>query len=211
MKKWKCTVCGYIHEGDKPPEICPVCGADKSKFIEIDSVETAETKTVSKDRVKEETLPGSDAEAPVAKLDRLFSLMLKHHLHPILVHIPNGVLPVSVLFIVLAVIFNSSSLSQAALYNLIFVGLTLPMVLFSGYIEWQKKYGATMTNLFIIKITSASIVSLTTIILAVWLLINPQIATSSSYHRWVFLFINSVTLVAAGTAGFLGGKLVFKD
>jgi len=30
MKKWVCTVCGYIHEGDTPPEQCPVCkvGAD---------------------------------------------------------------------------------------------------------------------------------------------------------------------------------------
>ena len=32
-KKWKCTVCGYIHEGDKPPDICPVCGAHKFQFI----------------------------------------------------------------------------------------------------------------------------------------------------------------------------------
>lgn len=32
-KKWKCTVCGYIHEGDNPPEVCPVCGAHKYQFI----------------------------------------------------------------------------------------------------------------------------------------------------------------------------------
>jgi rubredoxin/uncharacterized membrane protein len=211
MKRWKCTVCGYIHEGDEPPEKCPICGADRSKFIEIDSVETAETETDFKDQEEEETQPGSETEATVTKMDPLFNLMLRHHVHPILVHIPNGVLPVSVVFIVLAAIFTSSSLSQAAFYNLVFVILTMPMVLFSGYIEWQKKYGGTMTNLFIIKITSASIVSLTTIILAVWLLIDPQIATSSSYHRWIFLLINLVTLVAAGTAGFIGGKFVFKD
>jgi len=33
MKKWKCTVCGYIHEGEVPPEVCPVCGANKYQFI----------------------------------------------------------------------------------------------------------------------------------------------------------------------------------
>ena len=33
MKQWKCTVCGYIHEGDRPPERCPVCGADQYRFI----------------------------------------------------------------------------------------------------------------------------------------------------------------------------------
>ncbi len=32
-KQWKCTVCGYIHEGKYPPEACPVCGAFKYQFI----------------------------------------------------------------------------------------------------------------------------------------------------------------------------------
>jgi rubrerythrin len=35
MKKWKCGVCGYIHQGDEPPDFCPVCGAPKEKFIEL--------------------------------------------------------------------------------------------------------------------------------------------------------------------------------
>ena len=35
MKKWECTVCGYIHEGDEPPDECPVCAADKSMFVEV--------------------------------------------------------------------------------------------------------------------------------------------------------------------------------
>ena len=35
VKKWRCTVCNYIHEGPEPPDICPVCGADKSKFVEF--------------------------------------------------------------------------------------------------------------------------------------------------------------------------------
>jgi Rubrerythrin len=35
MKKFKCTVCGYIHEGDAPPERCPQCKAPASKFVEV--------------------------------------------------------------------------------------------------------------------------------------------------------------------------------
>ena len=31
-KQWRCTVCGYIHSGENPPEICPVCGVDASLF-----------------------------------------------------------------------------------------------------------------------------------------------------------------------------------
>jgi rubrerythrin len=34
MKKWVCTVCGYVHEGENPPERCPQCKAPASKFVE---------------------------------------------------------------------------------------------------------------------------------------------------------------------------------
>jgi len=35
MKKWKCTVCGYIHQGDEPPSKCPICGAPREKFVQL--------------------------------------------------------------------------------------------------------------------------------------------------------------------------------
>lgn len=35
MKKFICTVCGYVHEGDAPPEFCPICKAPASKFNEM--------------------------------------------------------------------------------------------------------------------------------------------------------------------------------
>ena len=34
MKKWVCTVCGYVHEGDTPPDNCPICKAPAEKFKE---------------------------------------------------------------------------------------------------------------------------------------------------------------------------------
>ncbi len=39
MKKYVCTVCGYIFEGDAAPEKCPQCGAPASKFDEMSSGE----------------------------------------------------------------------------------------------------------------------------------------------------------------------------
>ena len=36
MLKWKCSVCGYIHEGDEAPEQCPVCKQPKEKFVKIE-------------------------------------------------------------------------------------------------------------------------------------------------------------------------------
>ena len=35
MKKYVCSVCGYVHEGNEPPEACPVCKAPASKFKEM--------------------------------------------------------------------------------------------------------------------------------------------------------------------------------
>ena len=34
-KKWICTVCGYVHEGDTPPEKCPQCKQPADKFKEL--------------------------------------------------------------------------------------------------------------------------------------------------------------------------------
>ena len=34
-KKFRCKVCGYIHEGDAAPEKCPICQSPSSDFEEI--------------------------------------------------------------------------------------------------------------------------------------------------------------------------------
>ncbi len=33
MKKWVCSVCGYVHEGETAPEKCPICKAPADKFV----------------------------------------------------------------------------------------------------------------------------------------------------------------------------------
>mgnify|MGYP003483916287 CR=1 FL=1 len=35
-KKFRCTVCGYIHEGNEAPERCPLCKVPADKFVEIE-------------------------------------------------------------------------------------------------------------------------------------------------------------------------------
>jgi len=34
-KKFICTVCGYIYEGEEAPEQCPICKQGKEKFVEL--------------------------------------------------------------------------------------------------------------------------------------------------------------------------------
>lgn len=40
-KKFICTVCGYVHEGEEAPEFCPQCKQPKSKFKELVETEGA--------------------------------------------------------------------------------------------------------------------------------------------------------------------------
>lgn len=52
MKKlFKCTVCGFVYEGDNAPDVCPKCGAPKEKFEEL-STEAAE-KIYASDRTND--------------------------------------------------------------------------------------------------------------------------------------------------------------
>ncbi len=34
--KWRCIVCGYVHEGEEPPAQCPICKVPAEKFVPVD-------------------------------------------------------------------------------------------------------------------------------------------------------------------------------
>ncbi len=214
MKKWKCTVCGYIHTGDEPPDECPICAADKSEFIEIAGV-VDPSETTKAEMPEEET---EDAESagneleetePVTWFARIANLMLQNHLHPIAVHAPNGIVPAAVVFLLLALLFNISSFELASYYNLVFVLVAMPMVLFSGFIEWQKHYKGVRTITFMVKIGSGIIVLISLIVLVVWRYTTPEVASPTSPFRLIYFLVHIIALCATGLAGHLGGKLVF--
>ncbi|MDM8522829.1 rubredoxin [Desulfococcaceae bacterium HSG8] len=235
-KIWKCTVCGYIQKSAEPPDECPVCGADRSQFIEIfqedsdkesgkepDPVETKPVETKPAETKSAETKPvaeKSEAEPDTKEMaepdgrpayldvyDKVTELMTEHHIHPISVHIPNGVLPLSVIFVILAVVFRVLSLDLPAFYSLIYVLLAMPLVLFSGYNDWKKIYGGSLTRVFYTKMICGAAVFLIALVLVIWRAVDPDVATSP--ERWPYLLIHLLMLGAAGIAGHLGGKLVF--
>ncbi len=217
MKVWQCTVCKYIHKGDAPPEICPICGVDASKFVEIDEASIPEKKPkrrvpskkgvkgVSNKPEKQQAIKSEDKSL----IEKIKDLLIKHHAHPVSVHTPNGILPVAVLLWIFAWLFDSQFLAKVAMINMIFVIVALPFVIFTGILEWQKKYAGAMSPVFKLKILSAALTTTSCIISIAWYLIDPNIL--STPKAWVFILINLIMLVAAGVAGHIGGKLVFKD
>lgn len=62
MKKWVCTVCGYVHEGDAPPEECPICKVGSYKFVLQNADVTYETEHVigvgAKDKIEKDVYDG---------------------------------------------------------------------------------------------------------------------------------------------------------
>lgn len=211
MKAWKCTICNYVHKGESPPEKCPVCGADKTKFVEIEIPDepektTSESKATASGTSEPET---TEPFAPKTVYQKITQLMIRHHAHPILVHTPNGVLPVAAILFILAWVFDASLPAKAAAINLVFVLLALPLVIYTGVLEWQKKYNRADTLLFRIKILSATLTSVSCLISLVWYLINPAVLSTSL--SWIFILVNLIMLASAGVAGYVGGKLVFKD
>ena len=223
MKKWKCTVCGYIHTGDEPPEKCPVCGAPRSKFIDVTepAAPPAEPQPAAA-AVGGPSAPAPEKPEPAAaapepespfkdsRYRSLFDMMTKYHGHPISVHIPNGLLPVSVAFIILSALFSLQGMASAATYNFAVVALSMPLVLFSGWVDWQNRFNGALTDVFIVKIACGIIVTVTAWFLFIWLLVNPDVVTTPQASRVAFFMINLIMLGAAGTAGWYGGKVVFR-
>jgi rubredoxin/uncharacterized membrane protein len=222
MKAWKCTICNYVHKGDAPPEKCPVCGAGKDKFVEIEipdepdtaAADTTTASAVEQDaRTMEQTGPDSGRKdtdvAPNTLYEKITRQIIRHHAHPILVHTPNGILPAAAILFVIAWLFDASLPAKAAVINLVFVVLALPLVLYTGVLEWKAKYNQADTLLFRLKILSAAMTSAACVISMAWYLLDPLVLSSSL--AWVFIFINLVMLGSAGVAGHIGGKFVFKD
>lgn len=50
-KTWRCSICGYLHYGDVPPERCPICDAKVDDFKEIVVAIRPERHEVGRERV----------------------------------------------------------------------------------------------------------------------------------------------------------------
>ena len=212
MKKWECTVCGYIHEGDEPPDECPVCAADKSMFVEVVEQAAAAEPAATAEPAASPAAPAQPAGKqglPATLLAFATTQILRHHLHPIMVHTPNGIVPMAVIFLFIAALFTAPLFDIAALYSLVFVLVAMPAVLATGYIVWQERYRGALTSIFKLKIGASIVATVSLVILLIWRALQPAVLTTPSAGRWFFLILAVIMVGAVGLAGHMGGKLVF--
>ena len=209
--QWECTVCGYIHTGPEPPDKCPVCGADKSLFVKLDSKKDTDESTAEQTAAAPAQQPAADTEHRFFNRDNYAKIsrsLAKLHAHPISVHIPNGVLPLAVLCMCLALLFDCEDLRLVSFYNFVFILLAMPAVLFTGYNDWQLRFGGNMTRVFSTKMVCGAIVTGLSFVVVVWQLFSPDILYATTGTKFVFILLHLLALAAGAVAGFYGGKLI---
>lgn len=181
-EKWKCTVCGYVHEGLEPPATCPLCGADRSQFIPL------EEETVNLLR------------------DMLDSFLL----HPAAAHFPNGLLPTAVLFLVLT-LFTGSPYFEHAVFFLLGVALAVvPVSMASGIYDWRTKFRGIKAKIFYKKIGLAATLLLLGMTALGIRFLQPEVMGRGGGLKWVYSGILLAMLAVTALLGHYGGKLSFQ-
>ncbi len=191
MKKvWRCTVCGYLHEGEAPPELCPVCHADASKFELVAAEEEQE----------------QPAATPVGLLGEMLQGFVPH---AVFAHFPNALIPTSMLFLLLFLFVAQGSFETTAWYLLIVAALAVPPTFAAGLYDWKKHYAAQAAPIFIKKIVLASLLLMLGLTAVLWRWFDPQLLAKGGWPAWLFLLLVAAMLVCVTLLGHYGGVLVF--
>jgi rubredoxin/uncharacterized membrane protein len=181
-KKWKCTVCGYIHEGTEPPEICPVCGADRTKFIPLEQEKT----------------------------NLLHDMIATFVLHPVAAHFPNGLIPTAVFLLLLTLLTGNIFTEHAVLYLLGVVLAVIPVSLVSGIHDWRTRLHGERALIFYKKIGLAGILLLL-VLTAVWLRYDhPELLPEGGIGKWLYVGLVLSMLPVVTLLGHYGAKLAYQ-
>jgi rubredoxin len=126
-EQWKCTVCGYLHAGPRPPEVCPVCGAEAARFIPLE-------------------------RQPLNLLRDLYDTF---RLHPVAAHFPNALVPVAAVLLGAALAGGDGCLEGAVFQLLAFVLGVVPVSIASGIYDWRTRFGGERAPIFFKKLALA--------------------------------------------------------
>jgi len=179
MKKYlKCKVCGFVEEEGSLKEVCPACGAPVTVFEGYNY-------TISEKRLK----------------------LMELQIHPILVHFPQSIASLSLVFIILAFTLQGEVSSNLIIVEKI-LSIILPFSvltaigagLFDARIRFKKMFGPLLKQ----KIMLGSLFFLSSIITAV--LINYE--TFDYWGKVGIITLSIVNFLCSGLLGFKGGKLI---
>ena len=173
----RCKVCGYIIAVGKVEDVCPACGVPKKAF------ESYESK-VSEKRMK----------------------ILDLHIHPMIVHFPQGFIPAILLLAILTAVFNDPFHGYFLIALQIF-GVALPFVIVAamgaGMLDGLIRYKSFTTPMLKQKI----MVGGTALILSIILAVSVFLLDASSLEILWSIVLSLLLLVCSVVLGRIGGKL----
>lgn len=180
LGKWQCSICGYIHIGEAPPETCPVCGADRTKFILL------EEETVS----------------------TLHMLLKTFELHPVAAHFPGGLIPTAALFLVLFIITGNIEFEATVFLLLVVATAVVPVSLGSGIYDRKKYFGDSKAAIFKKKIALGLTLLLLGFLSMLIRLSWHELFWLGSWYLWVYLGCVGGMLLCVIALGHYGAILV---
>lgn len=189
MKTWRCTVCGYLHQGDLPPEACPLCHAPAEKFELVEPVE--------------------DNKPDVAGFGYGLRQMRDTFApHAVSAHFPTALIPTCSLFLFLAVVYSHPPLEFAAFALLMVAMISIPLTMLTGFLLWQKNYQKARNVIFNRKIRLAWMLMLVAMVTLSWRYISPDLVVEGGVPLVLYLLLNLLMLVCVTFLGHYGGLLV---
>lgn len=194
-KTWRCTVCGYLHKGEQPPEVCPVCGVDASKFVLLNEPE-----------VEQESKAAVLRKQAVA----LFAEMKASFVpHAVAAHFPNALLPTCFLFLLLFIVSGEASFETTVFYLSVVAFLTIPATFATGLLDWRLKYSGELTPIFRKKIILGLLLFCLGFVATYWRWQSPEILSAGGFSACAYSIIILAMLGCVMLLGHYGGMLVF--
>ncbi len=183
--RWRCVVCNYVHEGDEPPDVCPVCGKLKDAFV-------------------------PETKSPKHHHRGISGLIEKMHAHPVSAHFPNGAMPLALLAWLGYLFLDIACLERMSLYLMLIAALAVPVTFFTGWSDAGHRFGTTTTGVFPEKKRWSWVLLIVAGVFVGWRLslgFNHIPAGASEIAIYTGFLTAASVLVAR--LGMLGGKLVF--
>lgn len=124
-----------------------------------------------------------------------------HPLHPVVVHIPMGMVIGAVMFGLAGLFLKNSSLEKTAYHCVVLALIFIVPTLITGILDWQAKLDGDWETLIVIKIILGLVLT--------GLLTTAVIMKSKGAEPKKLLIIYLLCMACAGGLGFSGGELVY--
>lgn len=181
-KQWKCTVCGYIHEGSEPPGSCPRCGAERDRFIPLE----------------------------MEKINLLRDMIDTFLLHPVAAHFPNALLPTAFLFLLVTVLTGSPYFERAVFFLLCTAVAVVPVSMASGIYDWRTRFDGIRARIFYKKIGLASSLLLLGLSAVLIRAAHPGLMQEGGGLKWVYSTLLLAMVLITVLLGHYGAKLSYQ-